>query len=294
MAKTSYITISGEAESLFYKHLRSGDRLTLGKIVTKKTLFSRRSIKGLTAKSLLPQIATLWNALTTVEKNLWSVAGAQCALKGYRLFVQDTTARIKNGYSGVATPSELHQSWVGELKIASPATELKIQQIHPNKYWVLHKVSGKKGMYEPVTVTENFSLPLTLSLNYKSNLVSAGANPFAKYYAEIWHSYQGVDLFTSLDVDLDLVSDWKNAETVLSSVIGQIIGYTLYIYLHDVRGTVLIDNVQAAHGGQNWVRDTYCKNIQQTFTKAYYQIPNNWAAVELPTGSEYATIYPED
>lgn len=294
MVLTSYISISGPSEDLFYSNLQSGDRLTLGKIRIKKTLFSRRTLKGITARSLLPQVSAMWNALTIQEQQDWSDAGSECGLNGFRLFVKDTTARIKNGLSGSATPSLLHQCWVGELKISAPATELKIEQIHPNAYWVNRKVPKKKGMYEPVQVIENFNLPLQLSINYKSDLVACGSNPKAVYYAEIWHSYQGNDIFTNLELPLDFSSDWKNDVASISSVIGQTIGYTLYIYLYNVRGTLFVDNIKAIHDSQNWVRDTYCNNIRQTFTKAFYQIPDHWSPIVLPAGSEYATIYKDD
>jgi hypothetical protein len=43
-------------------------------------------------------------------------------------------------------------------------------------------VRGKKGMYEPILVTEDLFLPITISLNYKLSLASILANPFAKFY----------------------------------------------------------------------------------------------------------------
>jgi hypothetical protein len=58
-----------------------------------------------------------------------------------------------------------------------------------------------------------------------------------------------------------------------------------------LRGDLYIDNVKAEHSGQNWVRDTYCEDILQGFTKAFYQIPKHWAAVILPEGSMYDSIY---
>ena len=292
MAKTQYILISGANEELFYSGLQSGDRFSLSKIRVKKTLFSRKSVKGLSQKSLLPQISTLWNALNPAEQGLWTTAGVSRNLNGFRLFVQDTCARIKNGLSGLATPSTLHQSWVGELKIASPATELKIEQIHPEAYFVNRKVTGSKTMYEPVKVVEAFSLPLQIGLNYKSALTVCGSNPSALFYAEVWHSYQGRDIFTNLEIPLSLAHDWVNATATLSSVIGYVVGYTLYFWLRDVRGYIYIDNVKATHNGQNWVRDTYCENIQQEFTKAFAQIPAHWGAVTLPDGSEYRSVYP--
>ena len=292
MARTSFIDLSPEQEDLFFSNLTSQDRFTSPRISQKVALFSIKRIKGLTQRSLLPQVAEAWQLLTTEEKEAWSLAAAECGLNGYRLFVQDKVIRIKNEIAGNATPSLLHQSWVGYLHIAEPATEIKIAQYHPRSYWVSHKVYGKKGMYVPVVVTEDFSLPLKIQLNYKSDLVSQGAGSFAKFYAEIRHSFQGSDLFSNVEIPLDLSADWKNASANISSLAGYVIGYTLYFHLYNLRGTLWCDNIKAEHSGQNWVRDTYCKDLFQGFTRAFYQIPKHWVYVENPAGSEFGSIYP--
>ena len=294
MAKTSYIVLTDEQKSLFYKHLQSGDRFTFSKINLKKTIFSRKSVKGLTARSLLPQISEAWNLLTPTEKEAWENAGVACDMRAYNLFVKDKSARIKNDIAGNATPSILHQAWCGYLELEAPATEIKLTQLHPHTYWVSQKVAGKKGMYEPVAVIEDLALPLKVSCSYKSDLISTGDGSFARLFARVRHSYQGVDRYTDLICELDLSSGWVSIENTLSSVIGQLISYELYIHLYNVRGLLLCDNIKAEHSGQNWVRDTYCDDIDQAFTRAFYQIPKNWVALTLPDGSEFGTLYPED
>lgn len=291
MAKVEYVDLIPAESLLYYKALTAQDRFTFARVAQKITFPSKKRIKGLTQRSLLPQIAEAWNALSEGEKAAWSSAGAESNLNGYRLFVQDKAARIKNELAGNATPSLFHQSWIGALQISDPATELKIIQIHPRFYWVSRKVSGKKGMYEPVQINEDFSLPLVLSINYKGNLTSQGEGSFAKFYAEVWRTYQGVDYQQVVEIPLDFSTDWKNGTATLSSVQGQYIGYSLFIHLYNVRGILYIDNVKATHSGQNWVRDTYCKDIYQGFTRAFYQIPKHWAAIILPDGSEFGSIY---
>lgn len=291
MAKVEYVDILPATSELYYRSLTAQDRFTHARITKKVTHFSRKKVKGLTQKSLLPQVAEAWALLSPAEKTAWTTAGAERNLNGWRLFVQDKCARIKNDLAGNATPTTLHQSWVGNLKIEAPASELKILQIHPIFYWVSKKVTGKKGMYVPTKVTEGFSLPLVLTLSYSSNLSSVGDGSFAKFYAVVWSSYQGVDRETVLEIPLDLVSNWKTVSDTLSSVIGYIVGYTLYFHLYNVRGDVYIDNVKATHSGQNWVRDTYCEDILQGFTRAFYQIPQNWSAETLPDGAFYDSIY---
>lgn len=325
MARVSFIDLDPEEEDLFFSNLTPQDRFTSPRITQKVVLISKKRIKGLTQRSLLPQVAEAWGLLTAEEKSDWGDAASAAkacsnpsslildnaffgqatfgiayfgknvfssSLDGWRLFVQDKIARIKNGLSGNATPSLLHQSWVGYLYIEAPATEIKIAQYHPREYWISQKVYGKKGMYSPVEITEDFSLPLDLSLSYKSDLVSQGAGSFAKFYAVIRSSYQGVDRFTNAEISLDLSTDWKSATVTLPTVQGYVIGYTLYFHLYNLRGTLWCDNISAVHSGQNWVRDPYCNDLFEGFTRAFYQVPKHWVYVENPAGSEFGSIYP--
>lgn len=292
MVQTSYIDLTPEEEDLFFKGLTSQDRFTYPRITRKLTLFSVKRKKGLAQRSFLPAIAELWNAFSSAEKLAWNNASVDQIKNGYNLFVQDQSIRIKNDIAGVATPSMLHQSWVGYLNVEAPATEIKIAQYHPRAYWVAKAVYGKKGMYEPIEITEDFALPVKIQLNYKSNLTSQGAGSFAKFYAVVRSSYQGQDIFTNKEISLDLVSDWKSNNETLTQVQGYVIGYTLYFHLYNLRGTLLFDNVKVEHSSQNWCRDPFCKNINEGFTKAFFQVPKHWVAVELPAGATFESFYP--
>jgi len=448
MAKTGYITLDPAEVDQYFSNLQPDDRLVAGKIRVKKTIFSRKRKAGVTQKSLLPQVAALWNGYTQEQKDAWSAAGAECNLNGWRLFVRDQCYRIKNDIVGEATPVILHQDLVGNLHIESPADEIKIAQYHPAFYWISHKVYGKKGMYEPVKVTEAFSLPLTIGLNYKADLTdlsaehdigkwgewgdaaelnyffyrkitmsedgylqaisfnlskenagdfrysvgifadNAGAvgakianteikvitgeyydwvtetihadlengatywlcvqtdntawdvflpydgrianlskqgpqtnfpdwrdNPagltntgddyliyatytekpsFAKFYAEIWSSYQGRDILTNSEINLDYSANWKNAELVVSDILGLPIAYNLFIHLKNLQGDLFVDNIKAEHDAQNWARDPFCRDINQAFTRAFYQIPKHWAAEIMEEGAGFESIYPDD
>jgi hypothetical protein len=291
MAKTSYVLIPPGSEESFYSGLNPNDRFVWPRFTRKLKIYSYEKKKGMTQKSLLPQISSLWAGLSDFEKLSWTNAGAQMSLNGWRLFVQDTSYRIKNSIPGVATPDLLHQSWVGYCLIEAPSTSLKIAQFHPQTYWVQRKVRGTKSQYEPVIVREDFYLPLQIKINYKSNLTAVGANPQAKFYASVLGLYQGRRIENILKLDFNLISDWSSLEKTLNSVLGLAIGYTLFIELNDVQGELWFDNVQAIHGGQNWVRDPFCKDTEQQFTRAYYQIPKHWSPEILPMGSTYQSIY---
>lgn len=294
MAKVSYVQLDTVPSELYFRGLKPGDRFTNSRIVRNNLLLTRKHRKGITQKSLLPTVSSMWQMLSDEEKTAWADAGAQCGLNGWRLFVKDTTARIQNEISGLATPSLLHQAFVGNLHVESPANEIQIEQLHPQNYYVYRKIAGTKGQYQNVSVIEAFSLPLTISLNYKSDLSVFSSPNFARYIATIWHSYQGVDYLTDFVIDLDYSADWQHAELDVTNVIGQVVGYTLQLWIKGLRGDLFFDNIKSEHNGQNWVRDTFCNNIDQTFTKAFFQIPKHWVAVNLPDGTDFESVYPAD
>ena len=177
--------------------------------------------------------------------------------------------------------------------IEEPAEEIKLIQAHPSSYWLYQKVEGSQSMYEPVQVTEDFALPLKLTISYKSDLVSTGEGSFARFYASIRHLYQGQNLNHNEIIEIPLSAVWGKQETTISFLTGQAISYNLYIHLYKVRGILLFDNVKAEHSGSNWVRDTLCKKIEQDFTRQWYQIPKHWGVITMPEGAGYQSIYPQ-
>jgi len=291
MAQTSYIDIAPELTDSFFKNLQAGDRYTFARIRVKNTLQSLKRRKGISKRSLLPEISVAWAGLSGAENAAWVAAGAECSMTGWNLFVQDFCARRVNELSGLATPSLLHQSWVGNLRVSAPATQAKLIQAHPSFYYVYKKVYGTKSMYAPVKITEQFVLPLILTANYKSDLTSCGDGAFAKIYAEVWYSYQGVDKYQLFELNLNLISDWTQLSGTLSNIVGIVIRYNLFIEIFNARGNLYIDNIKAEHSSQNWTRDPWTKDLNQGFTRNFYQIPKHWTATIAPEGVEYESIY---
>ena len=292
MARTRYLTIPSGQEDLYAAALQSGDRFTFSKITRKVSFYGRKKIAGLTRRSYIPAISVIWRTFNDALKADWKTAGEERGLNGWQAFVADQAKRIKFGIGGQATPSTFHQDLVGLLNITAPAEEIKIAQYHPSQYWINQKVQGKKRMYEPVSVTEAFDLPLELSINYKSNLTSTGAGSFAKFYAIIKHSYQGQNLTTNLELNIPLVGGWANLNDTLSEVLGEVQGYDLFIHLYKVTGALLFDNPKTTHSSQNWIRDPYCKDISQSFTRAFYQVAKSWQVITMPVGTSYNSFYP--
>ena len=293
MAKTSVLTIPAGLDTQYFTALQSGDRFIIPHVKVKRLFTSRSRLKGLTQKSLLVKLAPIWAGFSNAQKLAWNNAGAECGLKGWRLFVQDTSVRWANGFSDYATPSILHQSKCGKIAIESPAVGLTILQLHPQSYYVNKKVVGTRSQYEPKLITEDLSLPVNIAISYKSNLVAAGDSPCARFFITIYSNYQGLTKENTCVIDFSLVHDWQRLTASISSVIGQFRGYTAFVEIHDATGTLLFDNIEINHGGLNWCRDPFCNSIQTTFTKAFYQIPKNWAPEEIISGSFYGSVYPE-
>lgn len=293
MAKTSYIEIPSGLEIDYANVIQSGDRFISAHVKVKRLFISRSRKKGLTQKSLLVQLAPVWAAFDDPTRAAWNDAGAESSMTGFKLFVQDTARRRANDLPDYATPSTLYQSMVGKIEIQSPAIGLTILQLHPQSYYINKKVSGTRSQYAPVLVQENLSLPMDIAISYKSDLTSAGGSPRARFFVIIYSNYQGRTIENFGQIDFDLSHDWERKTAIISGVVGQFRGYTAFIEVQDARGILLFDNVEIVHTGQNWARDPFCNSIQTTFTKAFYQIPKNWAADSIVDGAFYRSVYHE-
>jgi len=294
MARTSYILVPDGYDTILARGLKPGDRFVLPRISRKTKYVSYERGKVISRRSLLPEIAALWLGLSDGDRADWNSAGAIMHWSGWRLFTQDTAQRIKLSLSGLATPSVLHQSFVGLIHIADPGSAIRIRQDHPQTYYIRHKVRGTKAQYTFTQITEDFTLPIDISINYATDLTSVGGSPFCRFYARVRSLYQGRDIYTDCLCELDLNSDWANATASLSAVLGKPISYTLFLECQDVTGDFYFDCLQANHNSQNWVRDPYCQYVHTSFSSVFFEVEKDWAAEYLPDGAEYGTTYPPD
>lgn len=291
MAKISYKLIPPEFDTQYRRALTPNDRYTFSSVRRTRLFDSKAKILAITQKSVLPEASVAWAALTEGEKILWEQAAVESNLTGWRLFIKDFAWAKKLTLSGPILPDPKYQVEVGRLSILAPASSIKIAQLHPQTYYVLRKVRGTKSQYEPVLVFESFALPLEMSISWKSDLVSAGANPRARIYAIINSHYQGRDIETELSIDFGLQDEWTRNTTTLSNVLGIVKGYTVFIECQDVTGDLYFDNVDLVHSGQNWARDPFCYNIRATYTKAFFQIPRHWVTIDVPENTFYDSFY---
>lgn len=303
MARTQYLDIPDELKNQYNSALEKRDRFMLGVLQGHKRLPSKAQAKLLRRPSVVnsPQegrgslfryFSPLWRALTPTQKNVWKSAGAVMGLSGWQLFISDNAARVRNSLDLDVPPSELWQVNTGYLKIESPADEIILKQDHPLDYWVAQKVVGQSWKRELVLLHENFSLPIILGIRYKSDLTPVGDTQSARYFARIWTSYQGEDIYTDFSLDFSPTSDWAFLELTTTPLRGIIISYTLFIEIKGYRGSLLFDNIRAIHGGTNWARDPRCNSIDQTFTKAFAVVPPFWVPTSLPAGSSFSSVFP--
>lgn len=294
MARTGYIDAPDNLQVLLANLLQYSNRYINAGVRKKSGIIPEKKKYNVPSRSFLPAVAEMWNALTEPEREAWKTAAGQTNLNGWNLFVQDTCYRMKYGYTGLAVPSNYHQYKVGRLQIEAPASKLVISQSHPIEWYKLKKVTGTKNQYHEVSVTERLMLPLTLGLSYRSDLTAAGDTPIAKFYAKVISHYQGRDIETTAGFDIDLSTDWTRETTTLTEVLGVARWYDLFIELRDVRGYVEFDNVLASHTGSNYARDFRCNDIDTPISRTFFQVTKSWEAIEVPTGSDFESVYPAD
>ena len=294
MAKVSYIAVPPDLKGFYdqlvtpvYKTKNSSVRFN-GRIIPP------RKVVNVTSKSLLPQIREIWASVTTPVKNEWKAAGAAVEYTGWQIFVQEMSYRIKHGIVADPTPSILYSYMVGRMNMAAPAVNFSIVQHHPIKYYRMRKVPGTKSQREPVAIEEALFLPLTVGASYRTNLTPSGSNPYARFYARVTRSYQGLDLTDDVGFDLPFNTNWARQEATLTDVIGHARWYSLYFELNDVYGSLEFDNLLSLHSGSNYARDFRSTNISAGYSDYNYQVPASWAAVAAEDGATWGSVYPTD
>lgn len=276
MAKVSTVTLNLGDVDKYYSSVRIADRFSFARVVKKKVFLSRDQITSIAGRSLLNQISEIWATYGAPLKESWRLVSQKLRKNGWQEFVKDQSIRIKANLVGEAAPNEMHQAWLGGVIMLSGAGEYYLLQQHPTTYTVRKKITGTKSMYEPVQITENVSLPLTLSLSYKSNLLADGASPTVWVGAIVRSHYQGRDIDTPIIFDLSLVSGWQVVTQTLTNVIGLVRGYDLFIYCADVAGELYLDNYYSEHSGQNWTRDPGFDKMEQGKSTKFFEVAKNW------------------
>jgi hypothetical protein len=294
MAIIAGLEIPPELLRLFRDLMRVNDARRYGSLAKHGHLLSKQKKRDVSTRSLLPEISALWQALPAPTKSAWVLAGTASSYRGWNLFVQDTSYRLKHDIAGIATPSEFHQYKVGRLEINAPANSARLVQYHPEHYWKIKKVVGTKGQFDDVKVVERLALPLTIAVSYRTDLTATSGTPKARFYAQILSSYQGRDIETELVIEFNLQAGWTREIATVSEVVGVVRSYNVYLEFIDVRGWFEWDNVSCTHSGTNYARDFRCTDVNNTLTRSNYQIEKSWEETLLPAGAAFDSVYPTD
>lgn len=292
MAKTQSVSVPDEIKTLYNSAIELSDPFVFGTAQAHKALPPDRRKAALKGQSVFRFLAPIWRELTPEQKLVWKEAGVYSGISGWQLFVSDNSARIRTQLPLDIPPSELWQVNAGRLLIESPADTLILKQEHPQSYWAAGKVVGASWKKQLVRIVENFSLPLELQIRYKTNLTPVGDTQSARFFARIWTSYQGQDIYSDLDINFSPSADWTYSTVTESAMRGILIGYTLYLEIIGYTGEVLFDNIRALHSGSNWAQDPRCDEINKIFRKAFAVVPPFWVPVSLPSGSTFSSQYP--
>lgn len=278
MAKVGFVDTNLIDIDKYEEVLRAGNRFTFSRSVQNKTFLSPERKAQIASRSYFSVISEYWRALSSAQKQAWEDVDPRAVKNGWQMFIKDQAARIKLGLSGVATPSALHQDYVGIIHLEPLAGEFKLVQAHPSTYQEYVKVVGKKSMYQSVEIKEPFYLPFELKISYKTDMSVNGGDPMSYFGARIISHYQGRDIETLVQIPISLSSSWTRETQVLTSVLGVARYYTLEFYFKDVEGDCYFDNIEANHSGQNWARDPFCEDVEKTFPRSFQEISPYWIA----------------
>jgi hypothetical protein len=259
MAHVMGITIPAGWEIIYNKTLRMYDISVMCNVGKNPRWFPRKKTIQLKEITYLYNIAYVWGNFTSNEKQAWSNAAQIIGQHGYNLFVQDKSYRVKNSIAGNAVPSIYHQFTVGHINISAPATAARIAQYN------IHKIY----------------FPATMQISAKTNLVSAGPNPYCRMIVT-WFNYvtgQTIEQVETIEIPLNQV--WQ---TTIQSIVdkgGRKGRWNLQIELNDVTGDLWFDNPSVEYNGQVQINDTYCEDVVKW-----------WKGENIPTGVTFETIYP--
>jgi hypothetical protein len=291
MAKISYQDIPLGLEEAYKKNILFNDRFVIPSVRVKKLISRRKVNTKITQKSLFFDIVLLWNSYSDAQKNLWNQAGNVCGMTGYRCFIREYTLRRQYNLDVNIPPNIYHQGKFGKIVIYSGDNNFQIQQDHPLYYYILKKVRNSKDQYEPKQVIELVSFPFIFKINYKSNLTFLNSDSYAKLKVFYVSNYQGRDIETIKEIVFDSVSDWTSKELNIIGIFGKFRYYRVELDFKNVSGEFYFDNFKILHSGKNWARDTQCNDINEGFTKAFYQVSKNWIADIIGENSNFESVF---
>jgi len=259
MALVMGITLPAGLEIIYNKQIKMYDISVLCNVGKNPQFFPRDKFYTLRGITYLFQIAYAWSSLSDELRDEWKLAGNVIGQHGYNLYVQEKSYRLKYGIGGEPTPSLYHQYTVGHINIQSPASSAFIAQYNNRR----------------------INFPASFELCFKTNLTSAGSNPYAQLKFTWTRYYEGQNIESTEIIDLPLVSGWDKRKKWITQYKGIRGKWRLELELNDVTGDIWFDNVIVEYSGEIKINDPYCLDVVKW-----------WKGVNLPEGVTFETVYP--
>ena len=245
MPRVYGITIPPGLEIVYNRTLKMYDVSVFCNIGKNRRFICRRQRYNLKQFTKLYNVAYAWNALSQTTKDAWYSAGNASGINGYALFTQDKIYRIMHSLSDNATPSVYHQYKVGHISIASPAVSAQLTEQH----------------------IEPCFLPADLAISYKSDLVSAGSDPFVKIIFKTLRFYSGQNIEELHEINIPLSAGWATANLNIPTKDGIMGNWSIIISLNDVTGDLYFDNLNLTFNGTIQNKDPFCDFFPKFFTQ---------------------------
>lgn len=253
------VTLPAGYEVIYNKTLKMYDLAVNCNVGKNRRFLSRKLKLNLRDFTKLYQIATLWNALTSSEKDAWNLAGDAQGGTGYNLFTQDQIYRLQNGISGQATPSIYHQYFVSHVQLAGSANHARLHQYY-NVPW---------------------ADPATLDINYHSALTADGSDPYVRLTLTQTNYWGGKNNEKVSTHDFGLADAWGTFHLDFPATVGTKANWLLEITFHDVQGDFWFDDLFVQWGGELKNRDPFCDSA-----------PKYWYLPDFPAGATLEAVYP--
>jgi hypothetical protein len=262
MSKATDTTIGGGLMAFDKRVVRRFFKDGTGVVSKKRMQFSREELKILPSYSNMAEASDAWNLLSTPEKDAWNLAGLQCGLSAFNLFIADKIYRIRNSISGNATPSEIHQYLTGHIIIPESAGVFELKQSGSNAITAegLLKISAKTDLI----VSEDPGAFIKATFNY---IIDSGGGPELK----------------TTEIDLTLGVDWNIQSEIVLFFPGVFTSWQLIITGDKVHGELYFDNLFVEDVSGITTKDPYCNKNGKVF---YGTI--------IPAGVIFESAYPPD
>jgi len=260
MALVDGFNLPPEYDETFFRDVRWGNEFVNQRLIMKERPLSRAQKALVVDTSVLPEVASLWSGLTDEQRQSWSDSGVYSVQSGYNLFVQDTSYRITNGLSGVATPSAYHQYKVARVDF-SGFSSWQIRQVHLRDYVVPRRIPGTQDRFEPVSVHEEATFPLVVRFSLKSAVEPLGSDSFFFVLARLYYYEDSILKYTTKSYRLPDVADWSFVEWSVPEIAFPIEKYEIQFTWTISSGGFFFDNFSVVHSGQNWSIDHNCDTI---------------------------------